>query len=240
MTKLNAYTLKGVKTKSVEFPKDWQGKENMVLLAQAIRVYEWQRHPGLSKVKTRAGVSRSGRKIYRQKGTGLARHGDKGAPIFVGGGVAHGPKGVKKKLSLPKKIKRKALKIALTLKAKKGELIVVDNISTLNKTKDAVSLIKKIAEKEKNFNSRAKFTFILLGESKDAQLALRNIANLRTLFFENLNVYDVFYGGILVMDKGVFYKLSGEKIGKKRVIKSGKKAERAKTAEINLFEKEKK
>ena len=94
-------------------------------------------------------------------------------------------------------------------------MIVVDNISTLNKTKDAVSLIKKIAEKEKNFNSRAKFTFILLGESKDAQLALRNIANLRTLFFENLNVYDVFYGGILVMDKGVFYKLSGEKIGKK-------------------------
>ena len=108
---------------------------NKILLTQAIRVYTARRHPGLSKVKTRGEVIASTRKIYRQKGTGQARHGAISAPIFVGGGVAHGPKGVKRQLSLPKKMRRKALSIALSVKAKEGNLLVVEGISKLKKNK---------------------------------------------------------------------------------------------------------
>ena len=143
MNKLNVYTSKGVKKAPVSFPKVFQEKENLVLLAQAIRVYEWKKHPGLSKVKTRGEVVASTRKIYRQKGTGRARHGAKSAPIFVGGGKAHGPRGVKRKLAFPRKMRQRALKIALTMKAKDRAMIVIEEISSLKKTKEAQQLLNK-------------------------------------------------------------------------------------------------
>jgi len=106
MTKVNLYKLSGA-TEKTEFPKKYQGNIEPSLLAQAVRVYEDRMHPGLSKVKTRSEVAKSTRKIYKQTGTGGARHGAKSAPIFVGGGVAHGPKGVKRLLSLSKKLVKK-------------------------------------------------------------------------------------------------------------------------------------
>jgi large subunit ribosomal protein L4 len=203
MPKLNVYTSKGTKSKAVDMPKSWKEKENKILLAQAIRVYEARSHPGLSKVKTRGEVSYSTRKIYRQKGTGRARHGDRGAPIFVGGGVTHGPKGIKRVLTFPKKMRKKALKVALNLKMKEGILLLVTNISSLKKTKEAASLIDKIASKEKKFNGDSRFTFALSEKNKNAQLALRNINNVEVIPFRDLNAYKVFHGGVLVVDKEV-------------------------------------
>jgi len=200
MLKINTYSVKGVKKASTNLPKAMQEDVNMVLLSQAIRVYTDSRHPGLSKVKTRGEVALSTRKIYRQKGTGGARHGARSAPIFVGGGVAHGPKGMKRKLTLPKNMRQKALKVALSLKAKEGQFVVVDNISALKKVKDAKDMLEVIAKKEE-FKPNSKFTIVLSDKNKVAYLAMRNLVNCTVVAFRNLNAYRVFYGGILILDQ---------------------------------------
>ena len=199
MSKANVYSAKGVKLSSINLPKEYSGKESLLLLAQAIRVYEAKKHPGLSKVKTRGEVSLTTRKWYRQKGTGRARHGAQSAPIFVGGGIAHGPKGVKRGLSLPKKMRQKALYVALSIKAKNGELVAVSGLDTLKKTKEANKLIDILLTKEKK--ERNKITFVLTQESKKATLALRNIKEVKVVDYQNLNAYQVYFGGFLVLDK---------------------------------------
>lgn len=201
MVKLNTYSSKGVKTTPTNMPKSWQEEENLVLLAQAIRVYEARRHPGLSKTKTRGEVSFSTRKIYRQKGTGMARHGAKSAPIFVGGGKAHGPKGVKRRLSLPKKMRQKALNVALSMKINEGRVILVDKISSLTKTKEAASLIQKIVVKEKEIGKKSRFTFAIADKNKAVEMTLRNIENVEVVPFRNLNAYNVYLAGVLIVDK---------------------------------------
>lgn len=199
--KLHTYTSTGSKSSSIGLPKQYQAKENMVLLAQALRVYENRLHPGLSKTKRRGEIAATTRKVYRQKGTGMARHGAKSAPIFVGGGKAHGPTGLKRKLTLPKKMRRKALKVALSLKSKNGEVVVVSAISSLKKTKQAVGLIDQITQKEKWTGKNLRFTFALSEKNKNAFLALRNIKNVEVMPFRSLNAHKVYFGGILIVDK---------------------------------------
>jgi large subunit ribosomal protein L4 len=199
MVKVDLYTAKGIKKGNFNLPGGFSEKANMKLLAQAIRVYEDRLHPGLSKVKTRGEIALSTRKIYRQKGTGGARHGAKSAPIFVGGGVAHGPKGIKRELSLPSKMRRKALRVALGIKIKGGNLAVVDLLSSLKKTKEAKDLLEKIRD-----GKNLKFTFVLSAENKDKILILRNIENIKVIGFSNLNAYQVFNGGLILMDKEIF------------------------------------
>jgi large subunit ribosomal protein L4 len=170
-------------------------------LAQAIRVYEARSHPHLAKTKTRGEIRASKAKIYRQKGTGRARHGARSAPIFVGGGVTHGPKGIKRELTLPKKMRQKAFRSALTLKAKNGEIVVVEGISTLKKTKEAATLIDKIAGKEAQMKQNGRVTFVLSDKNSSAKLALRNLKNVDVVRLSDLNAYRVYFGGILVIDK---------------------------------------
>ena len=217
MSKANVYSAKGVKLPSINLPKEYSGKESLLLLAQAIRVYEAKKHPGLAKVKTRGEVSLTTRKWYRQKGTGRARHGAQSAPIFVGGGIAHGPKGVKRGLSLPKKMRQKALYVALSIKAKNGELVAVSGLDTLKKTKEANKLIDTLLTKEKK--ERNKITFVLTQESKKATLALRNIKEVKVVDYQNLNAYQVYFGGFLVLDKTAF---SQGKSSKKESISTSK------------------
>ena len=200
MTKLDVFSAKGVKKQTVSLPKDFIEKENPALLAQAIRVYEGRSHQGLSKIKTRGEVVASKRKIYRQKGTGRARHGALSAPIFVGGGKAHGPKGVKRKLELPKKMRRKAVGIALGLKVKNGDLLVIDGLSSLKKTKEAQKLIDKIL---KNMKKKGRVSFVLSEKSFSAVRAIRNLPNAEAVSFHNLNAYQVFHGGVLLLDKEI-------------------------------------
>jgi large subunit ribosomal protein L4 len=200
MTKLDVFSVKGVKKEAVNMPKDFIEKENPALLAQAIRVYEGRSHQGLSKIKTRGEVVASKRKIYRQKGTGRARHGALSAPIFVGGGKAHGPKGIKRKLELPKKMRNKAKGVALGQKIKNGELLVIDGLSSLKKTKEAQKLIDKIL---KNLKKAGRVSFILSEKNFSAVRAIRNISNAAAISYHNLNAYQVFHGGILLLDKEV-------------------------------------
>ena len=99
MSKVNAFSAKGIKQAEVSLPKQFAEKENLSLLSQAIHIYRDRAHIGLAKTKTRGEVARTTKKWYRQKGTGGARHGARSAPIFVGGGTAHGPKLARRELA---------------------------------------------------------------------------------------------------------------------------------------------
>jgi large subunit ribosomal protein L4 len=215
--KLNVYDNKGVKKGTFEMPKSFVQKENLSLLAQAVRVYEDRKHSGTSKVKTRHQVSISRRKIYRQKGTGGARHGAKSAPIFVGGGIAHGPKGVKRVLNLPQKMRQKALGIALTLKAKEGKLFTIESLAGLKKTKDAKNLVDKIAKSETGINKSDRFLFAVNGSVEKVK-ALRNLKNVFALPFSNLNAYNVHFSSVVLLDKEALNK-STAGAGKKELKK---------------------
>ena len=93
--KINCYNIQGKEVAKWDFKEAELGKSSPTLLAQAIRVYQSNSHQKTSAVKTRGEVVGSTKKIYRQKGTGNARHGAKYAPVFVGGGIAHGPKAIR-------------------------------------------------------------------------------------------------------------------------------------------------
>lgn len=211
MAKANVYSKTKKKASSMSLPKTFDEKENMILLAQAIRVYGDRKKPRRGKVKTRGEVVASTRKIWRQKGTGRARHGDVGAPIFVGGGKAHGPRGEKRELTLPKKMREKALRVALSLKAKEGKVAVIDEVSKIKKTKDAQKIINDIVKKDLRGKNPKKITVCLAEENKEAQKFFRNIKNLETFEFQGLNAHRVFYGGLLVFDKKVLKKKKEKK-----------------------------
>jgi large subunit ribosomal protein L4 len=130
MLKVDVYNHKGEKTGSLSLPKEIFGQKiNNKLLAQAVRVYRGRKRKASAKTKSRSEVVASKRKIWRQKGTGRARHGSRNAPIFVKGGVAHGPTGKQnftKKLS--KKMKKAALKSALATKAGDKKISNLKNV----------------------------------------------------------------------------------------------------------------
>lgn len=199
--KLNIYSSKGVKKGTLNLPKSLVEKENLSLLAQAVRVYENRMHEGTSKVKTRAEVSASGAKIWRQKGTGRARHGDIKAPIFVGGGKAHGPKGVKRNLKISHKMRKKALAIALGLKATDAEVVVADSLSRVGKTKGAQKLLNELVKKQLKGKNPNRVTIALSEKNKAAEKFFRNIENTQATLFKNLNAHKVFFGGLIVIDK---------------------------------------
>lgn len=134
----------GTSKGTTKLPKELFGVEvNMMLLAQAIRVYQGNQRAGSAFVKTRGQVEGSTRKIYKQKGTGRARHGSIRAHIFVGGGVVFGPTHQNFKGTLTKKMKIVALASAFSVRLKDNAIFVVDGLEALSaKTKHIATLIK--------------------------------------------------------------------------------------------------
>ncbi|KKR11578.1 MAG: 50S ribosomal protein L4 [Candidatus Woesebacteria bacterium GW2011_GWA1_39_21] len=197
MLKVDLYDHQGKKKESITLPKDYAVKANSKLLSQAVRVYEDRAHLGLSRTKTRGEVAISTRKIYRQKGTGGARHGAKSAPIFVGGGTAHGPKGIKRTLKLSKSIKNMAFLQAINYKGTDA-LALVDNLEKIEKTKDADKLIKNIV-KEKSWGN-GNVLVALAGENGSVAKAFRNIEGVVVDSFKNLNAYKIYLANALLVD----------------------------------------
>ena len=159
----------------------------MELISQAIRVYQANSHRTPSKVKTRGEIKASTRKIWKQKGTGRARHGALSAPIFVGGGIAHGPKGVlANPKALTKKMKTLSLAGVLSLYQKDNRLslIKVPVAKDGLKTKDAVKLFPAEAL-EKSFT-------LAYSKLTPAQIrGFRNIAKLNLIHISQLNAFNV-------------------------------------------------
>lgn len=168
---------------------------NQDLLSQAIRVYLSNKRQGTSRVKTRGEVIGSRRKIWKQKGTGNARHGAKSAPIFVGGGIAHGPTGMENwNRDLSKKMKKKALISALSAQAE--NIVVVDNLVTIEgKTKNAAKLLDTI-----NVTGK-KILLVLDQDTKDVLRAFSNIPRVNVIQDSLVNTLDIASVDSIVMTK---------------------------------------
>jgi large subunit ribosomal protein L4 len=202
MLKIDLYTLKGTKSGQISLPKEFGQKVNLQLLAQAVRVYEERGHIGLRQAKTRSEVNRTTKKVYKQKGTGGARHGSRRAPIFVGGGVAHGPRAVRREVSLSDKLKLQAKFSAFSYKAKENKLVALSGLNKLEKTKSAGEFTQKLTDATK----AKRFTFILSEKNKSASKFIRNLKNSGYVLYRNLNAFDVWKGGLLVLDDQIFEK----------------------------------
>ncbi len=192
------YTAAGTQTGEVELPKDIFGlKPNPRLVAQAIRVHLSRQRQNNAHTKRRADVNKSTKKIYKQKGTGGARHGARSAPIFVGGGVAHGPQNEKNyKLGLSKKQSAKAFIYALSDKAKDKKISVIKGFEKMEpKTKLVVGFLKKAG--------LAKPTLVHSG-AENLLRASRNIQGLSIVRADLLNTYDVLIAkNILLTQEGL-------------------------------------
>ncbi len=198
--KIATYSVKGTKLAEMTLPKELTAEINLSLLAQAVHVYEERAHTGLRKAKTRAEVNRTGKKLYKQKGTGGARHGSRRAPIFVGGGIAHGPRPIRRILTLPAKLRKLARAMAFTLKAKENKMVAVKDLGKLAKTKEASELTKKVAKDTK----AERFTFVIGDKADGARKAIRNLENSRLVSYKEANAFDIWKGGMIVLDEGIF------------------------------------
>jgi len=193
------YELTGIKKTPVKVSKDIFGKNvSEKLLAQYVRVYLTNQRQGTASTKTRADVVASKRKIYRQKGTGRARHGARSAPIFVGGGVAFGPKSKTFSLRLNKKQKRAAFFGALTKAFEQSNVLGLTDemINIKPKTKTVVTFLKKL-----NFEEKQVLLVLPKLEKNNLTLASRNVPNLEIVDARSLNTFLV-----LRQDKIIFLK----------------------------------
>lgn len=169
-------------------------------------VVKWQlaaRRQGTHSTKRRGEVSYSGRKLLPQKGTGSARHGDRGANIFVGGGVAHGPRPKDYYYNLPKRVRKLGLKMALSLKAREGKIVLFDslNLGETPKTKKALDFLKGLGlDKEK--------VAIVMPKRDDVVMkSFRNLQNVKVFPVEGLNVYDLLWGERVLIHKEAINKI---------------------------------
>ena len=150
-------------------------------------VVTWQRacrRSGCACTKTRGEVSGGGRKPWRQKGTGRARAGSNRSPVWKGGGTTFGPRPRSYAYTLPKKVRRLALKMALSSKLESGQLVVLEGYPhTAPRTKDFVAVLKTF--------ELSKALFISLEENRALELSARNVPEVQVMLPMGLNVYDI-------------------------------------------------
>ncbi|GAA5511297.1 50S ribosomal protein L4 [Deinococcus carri] len=159
-------------------------------------VVTWQlagRRRGTASTKTRAQVSKSGKKMYSQKGTGNARHGDRSVPTFVGGGVAFGPKPRSYSYTLPRKVRQLGLAMALADRQNMGKLLAVDGFDLDGKTK---SFINWAAQNGLDGSERV----LVVTDDELTRRAARNVAWVTVLPVAGLNAYDILRHERLVID----------------------------------------
>lgn len=162
------------------------------------RVVVWQlakRRRGTASTKTRSEVNRTKKKWYRQKGTGRARHGSRNAPIFVGGGVAHGPKPRDWSIDLPKKVRRLGLRCALSDRMREGRLVVLDR-AELEQPKTRI-----LAERLRAFGWESVLFVTEDTPERNFALAARNIPRVQVLPQIGANVYDILRHEHLVLTR---------------------------------------
>ena len=186
MPKVALYDITGSQIGDVELSDDIFGvKVNTHVMYEAVKNYLANQRQGTQSAKTRGEVRGGGRKPWRQKGTGRARQGSIRAPQWIGGGVVFAPKPRDYSYKLPKKIKRLALKSALSSKVRDNEIIVVDSlVLDKPKTKDMVKILS-------NLNAGKKTLVVIPERDENVILASRNIPGVKTAYVNTVNVYDI-------------------------------------------------
>ena len=202
------YSLAGKEMGSCVLPKELFGAEvNKKLLAQAVRVYMTNQKNLTASTKTRGEVRGSTRKVYKQKGTGGARHGAIRAPIYVGGGIVFGPRPRKVRLALPRSMKKAALASALSAKMVDQGVLGLEGIGkATGKTKEIVKLLGKL-----NIKSTL---IVTAGKTDNIIRAVRNIMGVDVLPANQINAYEVLRHNKLIITKETIDKIAGIKIPK--------------------------
>jgi len=202
MAKIDVKDLTGAVKGSIELSDEIFGIEpNEVAMSTVVRNQLANRRQGTQKTKTRSEVSGGGKRPYRQKGTGRARHGSTRSAQYVGGGIIFGPNPRSYSYTVPKKIKRLALKSALSSKVASEKMIVIENMDLAEvKTATVAKALKAIGAGDSSL-------IVLEGVNKNAELSARNIKDVKTALVNTINVMD-----ILKYDSFVATKAAVEKI----------------------------
>ncbi|MBX7252252.1 MAG: 50S ribosomal protein L4 [Candidatus Promineofilum sp.] len=201
---LPVYNMAGEQVSTHELPASiFEANINRALMHQALVRQLANARQGTHKAKTRAEVNRSTAKIYRQKGTGRARHGSRKAPIFVGGGKAHGPQPRKYTKAMPRKMRRAALCSALSVRAGAGDIVLLDDIQMdAPKTKTVAMLVKTLTNGES--------ALLLLPERNETvEKSARNLEHVKALRANYLNVRDLLGYSKIVMPLAALDVVSG-------------------------------
>ncbi|MCR4688996.1 MAG: 50S ribosomal protein L4 [Saccharofermentans sp.] len=202
MAKIDIKNLSGAVTGSMDLSDEIFGIEpNKDAMSVVVRNQLANRRQGTQKTKTRSEVSGGGKRPYRQKGTGRARHGSTRSAQYVGGGVIFGPNPRSFTYTVPKKVRRLALKSALSSKVADSKMIVLEDMN-LEQIKTAT-----VAKALKDIGAGASSLIVLEATDKNAVLSARNIKDVKTAYVNTINVFD-----ILKYDSFVATKAAVEKI----------------------------
>lgn len=184
--KVSVFNMAGKEVNSVDLPASiFEAKINRDLMHQALVRQLANARQGTHKAKGRSEVNRTGAKAYRQKGTGNARHGSKKAPIFVGGGVAHGPLPRKYTKQMPRKMRRAALRSALSVKAGNDAIVLVDELTMdAPKTSDMKQFVQTLVANESAL-------VLLPGRNENVEKSTRNLSDVKALQASYLNIRDL-------------------------------------------------
>ncbi|MEK7588740.1 MAG: 50S ribosomal protein L4 [Patescibacteria group bacterium] len=204
------YNQKGKEVEAIKLPaRVFAAKWRSDLVHQVVESMRSNKRAGTADTKDRGEVSGGGKKPWKQKGTGRARHGSSRSPIWVGGGVTHGPlsdKNYKRKIS--KKMRAQALFSVLSKKLKDGEIVFVDSltVSKIN-TKEGVEVMKNLAKatgyKEMSTSKKPRVLTALFGRNENAEKSFRNIPSLDIVFLKNLNPLDILNHKYLLIESPV-------------------------------------
>ena len=196
MAKIALYNMEGAAIGEVELNDAiFASKVNEAAMHLVVRPYLAAQRQGTQSAKTRSEVRGGGRKIYRQTGTGNARHHCNRAPQFTHGGVVFAPKPRDYVIAVPKKVRRLAFKSAMTCKLNAGEIVVVD---ALNLAEGKTQLMAKVL---KALNATKKALVVLPEREENVVRATANLAEATTTYVNTLNVYDILNAGKLVITK---------------------------------------
>ena len=205
MPKTNVVNMEGKVVGEIELSEAiFASTINEAAMHLVVRSYLAAQRQGTQSAKTRGEVRGGGRKIYRQKGTGNARHHGNRAPQFKHGGVVFAPKPRDYVIAVPKKVRRLAFKSAMTAKLNAGEIIVVDELSLKEgKTK----LMAKVL---KDLQAERKALVVLPERDENVVRATANLAEAATTYVNTLNVYDILNAGKVILTKAAV--ASGEEV----------------------------
>ena len=201
MANVKVFNMSGSEVGSIDLNDDIFAVEvNEHVMHQAVVQYLANQRQGTQSALTRAEVRGGGRKPWRQKGTGRARQGSIRAPQWTGGGVVFAPKPRDYSFKLNKKVKRLALKSALTTKVNEGSFVVIDELSFKEaKTKEFAAVLKNV--------NVDKALVVLEDGNKNAVLSARNIPSVKTASVNTINVYDIIKYDSMVVTKAAVEKM---------------------------------
>lgn len=197
------YNLEGKKAGTIKLPETVFGvRWNADLVKQVVDSLLSSARKNIAHTKNRGEVRGGGKKPWKQKGTGRARHGSIRSPIWVGGGVAHGPRNEKNfERKVSKNMRVKALYTILAQKNREGEIIFVDSLSLPEaKTREAAKALKSLAEGKILSKKRSSAAIALGSKNKETERAFRNLSNVEVLEARNLNPVTVLQYKYLILE----------------------------------------